>query len=131
MTNTDRRSSLAQPRPHVVLDVDCDGGVFFLVLANVGDQIAYAVKVGFSDRLLGAGGTLKVSELGIFRGLPLLRPAKEIRVFLDSAPLFFQRDAGTRFEASVSYSDGDGATYEETFRHDLGIYRDLPERVGP
>lgn len=120
----------SEPRPHVVLDVDCDRGAFFLVLANVGERIAYAVKVGISDGLLGAGGTLEVSELGIFRGLPLLRSAKEIRVFLDSAPILLRKGNSTRFEASVSYRDRDGVSYEETFHHDLGIYRDLPERVG-
>ena len=91
--------------PDVLLDVDYDEGMLFLVLKNIGDQPAFDVSVRFSRQLKGVGGQKVVSAARIFQGLALLRPGKELRVFLDLAHLLFRRRKRNRFWARVTYRD--------------------------
>ena len=63
----------------------------------------------------------------VWSGLPLLRAGKELRVFLDAAPLLFRRRQPTRFAATVRYTDRDGREFSRVFRHDLALWRDFGE----
>ena len=114
-------------RPDVILDVDCEQGLLFLVLSNIGDDLACQVSVRFSHKLLGLAGDRVVSDAAIFRNLSYLPPGKSIRVFLDAAPLLFGRQKENSFRAHVQYRNRSGNEYTETFAHDLDVYRDLPE----
>jgi hypothetical protein len=124
---TGRRVSARERRPDVILDVDCEQGSLFLVLRNIGDDLACRVSVKFSPDLVGLGGERIVSDASIFRRLAYLSPGKSIRVFLDSAPLFLGRPQEDSFRARVQYRSRSGKEFTETFTHDLGVYRDLPE----
>jgi len=123
-------SRAAERAPDVILDVDYENGAFVLVLANIGDDLACEVRVTFAPKLVGIAGSRTVSEAGVFRKLPYLRPEKAIRVFLDSAPLLFARRKRNAFRAEVRYRDRRGKDYSQTFVHDLDAYRDLPEVRG-
>ena len=114
-------------RPDVILDVDCESGMLFLVLRNIGEDLACRVSVKFSPALVGLGGERVVSDAAIFRRLAYLPPGKSIRVLLDSAPLFFNRRQENSFRARVQYRSRGGNEFSETFTHDLDVYRDLPE----
>jgi hypothetical protein len=118
-------------RPDVILDVDCEGGLLFLVLRNIGDDLACRVSVKFSPDLVGLGGERIVSDAAIFRRLAYLPPQKSIRVFLDAAPMFFARSAQSSFRARVQYRNRGGEEFSDTFTHDLDVYRDLPEIAAP
>ncbi len=61
----------------------------------------------------------------------MLRPGGEIRVFLDAASNVFRKRSDRKFTASVTWRNRDGDTFEETYRHDLHAFRDLPEIVRP
>jgi len=122
-----KRAPASGRRPDVILDVDCEQGALFLVLRNIGDDLACGVSVKFSPALVGLGGDRVVSDAAIFQRLAYLPPGKAIRVFLDAAPLLFARKQENEFRARVQYRSRGGKEFSETFAHDLDVYRDLPE----
>jgi hypothetical protein len=124
------RSDARAHRPDVILDVDCESGLLFLVLRNIGDDLACRVSVKFSPHLVGLGGGRIVSDAAVFRRLAYLPPQKSIRVFLDTAQLLFARGTENSFRAHVQYRNRRGEEFSDTFTHDLDVYRDLPEMAG-
>ena len=110
----------------VVLDVEFDHGLLYLVLENLGEGPAHTVRVRFESPLTGLGGERRIDRLQIFRRLEFLGPGREIRVLLDRSALFFAREQETAFEARVSWQTGDGERRSRTIRHDLAAYRDFP-----
>jgi len=113
--------------PEVLLDVEHDRGCLFIVLANVGPATAFDVRVTFDRPLLGAGGTVDTTALGIFKELPMLRPGKEIRVFIDVARELLGRRGSKRVRAQVTYRTRAHKMLGEVFVHDLRLWRDWPE----
>ena len=121
------RADVSARRPDVILDVDCERGLLFLVLRNIGADLACRVSVDFSPKLVGLGGDRVVSNAPIFRRLAYLPPEKTIRILLDAAHLLFARQQKSAFRARVRYRNRSGDEFSESFAHDLDIYRDLPE----
>lgn len=121
-------AAAASRAAEVVLDVDVEHGRAFLVLANCGDAVATDVRVKFSRTLFGIEGTLKMSTLPIFARLGVLRPGRTLRVFWDAFPaLLVGRDGAEPFTAIVSWTERSGVRQTAEYRHDLSIYRRLPE----
>ena len=110
----------------MILDVEFDDGLFFLVLENIGSRPAHSVRVRFAGPLRGLGGEKRIDRLRVFRRLELLGPRRRIRIFLDRAALFFARDAATAFEARIAWRTDGGERRSRTVRHDLDAYRDFP-----
>jgi hypothetical protein len=110
----------------VILDVEFEDGLLFLVLENIGLQPAHAVRVRFEQPLTGLGGERRIDRLRIFRRLELLAPRRRIRIFLDRSALFFARDEPTRIEARIAWRNDDGERRSRTVGHDLDAYRDFP-----
>jgi hypothetical protein len=110
----------------VVLDVEFERGLFFLVLENLGERPAYGVRVRFDAPLTGLGGERRIDRLQLFRRLEFLGPGREIRVLLDRSALFFAREQETAFEARVTWRTEEDERRSRTIRHDLGAYRDFP-----
>lgn len=113
--------------PEVFLDVELCDGCFWLVLENPSPHPAYDVTVTFGERLIGRGGDTDLARLELFRGLSLLRPGREIRIFLDVARLFFGRKQDRLVEVEVSWRSREGTALAERFRHDLSVWADLGE----
>jgi hypothetical protein len=114
----------------VVLDVDVDNDRVHLVLANCGDAVATDVQVKFSRGLVGLGGSLRISELPIFTKLGVLRPGRAVRVFWDAASaLLSQKGHAAPFVATVSWSERLRSRQQVEYRHDLSIYRQLPQAL--
>jgi hypothetical protein len=110
----------------VILDVEFEDGLLFLVLENFGSRPAHAVRVRFAEPLRGLGGERRIDRLRIFRRLELLPPRRRIRIFLDRSALFFSREQTTQFEARIAWRTDDGERRSRTVRHDLDAYRDFP-----
>jgi hypothetical protein len=110
----------------VILDVEFEDGLLFLVLENFGFRPAHAVRVRFAEPLRGLGGERRIDRLRIFRRLELLAPGRRIRIFLDRSALFFAREEPTQLEASIAWRTDDGERRSRTVRHDLDAYRDFP-----
>jgi len=110
----------------VILDVEFEDGLLFLVLENIGFRPAHSVRVGFGGPLRGLGGQKRIDRLRIFRRLELLPPGRRIRIFLDRSALFFAREEPTEIEARVAWRTDDGSRRSRLVRHDLDAYRDFP-----
>jgi hypothetical protein len=111
----------------VLLDVELTDGSLWLVLANPSDQTAFDVSVTFQAPLMGVGGDRDITQMRIFRRLPLLRPRREIRIFVDVARSLFARRQPTRLEARVSWRSRAGERFAQTFKHDLAVWEDFGE----
>ena len=110
----------------VILDVELEDGLLFLVLENFGWGPAHAVRVRFGGPLRGLGGEKRIDRLRIFQRLELLPPRRRIRIFLDRAALLFARGEPTELEARISWRSDEGERRSRTVRHDLDAYRDFP-----
>ena len=109
----------------VILDVVFERGLLFIVIANLGERPAYAVRVRFEQRFSGVGGTKRIDRLALFRKLEFLAPHKSIEVFLDRSASYFARGEPTTLDAVVAWRTADGTRRSSPVRHDLEIYHDL------
>ena len=109
----------------VILDVVFDQGLLFMVVENLTDRPAHAVRIKFDKPFRGVGGTKQMQRLALFRKLEFLAPYKAIEVFLDRSASYFARDEPTPLTAAISWRTPDGARRSTTVHHDLEIYRDL------
>jgi hypothetical protein len=110
----------------VILDVEFEDGLLFLVLENAGFRAAHSVRVRFGGPLHGLGGEKRIDRLRIFQRLELLPARRRIRIFLDRAELLYARDEPTAFEARITWRTDDDERRTRTVRHDLDAYRDFP-----
>ena len=115
----------------MILDLEFEDGLFFLVLENIGSRPAHSVRVRFAGPLRGLGGEKRIDRLRIFQRLELLGPRRRIRIFLDRAALLFARDEPTEIEARIAWRTDDGERRSRTIRHDLDAYRDFPHLEVP
>jgi hypothetical protein len=113
------------PRPDVVLDVEFDAGVLYLVVANIGERPAVAVAFRFEQPFRGLGGTEEMTRLPLLRRIEFLVPHKQIRTLLDASAAYFARREPTKLAVTITYRDEGGSRYERRIVHDLRIYRDL------
>jgi hypothetical protein len=105
----------------VILDLEFEDGLLFLVLENIGRRPAHAVRVRFAGPLHGLGGEKRIDRLQIFRRLELL----------DRAALLFAREEPTVLEARITWRTDDDGRGSRTVRHDLAAYRDFPNLEVP
>jgi hypothetical protein len=131
----DRREDRAVPEgpqppreADVLVDVDLEHGLLYLVVANLGDLPAHAVRVKLDPPLTGLDGRTRIDRLALFRRLELLAPRKRIRTILDRPALLFARGGPTKFSATATWRTDGGARGERTVVHDLEVYRDLATR---
>ena len=110
----------------MILDVEFEDGLLFLVLENIGFLPAHSVRVRFAEPLHGLGGEKRIDRLQIFRRLELLGPRRRIRILLDRAALLFAREEQTAVEARITWRTDDDSRGSRTVRHDLAAYRDFP-----
>ena len=110
----------------MILDVELERGLLFLVLENLGKLPAHNVRVRFDKPLHGVGGDRRIDRLQIFRRLEFFGPRRRIRVFLDRSALFFAREERTAFEVRLGWRTEDGKRGSRRIRHDLTAYRDFP-----
>ena len=110
----------------MILDLEFEDGLLFLVLENIGLRPAHAVRVRFAQPLHGLGGQKRIDRLLIFRRLELLGPRRRIRILLDRAALLFAREQDTRLEVRIAWRTDDGDRRSRTVHHDLAAYRDFP-----
>jgi hypothetical protein len=111
--------------PQVIVDVEFERGLLFLVVRSLGDRPTLDVKVEFDKPVKGLGGTREVNRLALFSKLRFLAPGKEIRTLLDSSAAYFAREEPTLLTATVSYRTATGERHRHAITHDLSIYRDL------
>jgi hypothetical protein len=115
----------SDPDPYVIVDFAFDRGVLFIAIENIGTRPAFGVRVDFSHKLMGMGGTTEVSDLPLFRSLEFLPGGKKITTLLDSSESYFCSKQPTQITTRISYKDANETNLTQTIRHNLEIYRDL------
>jgi hypothetical protein len=110
----------------VIVDVELERGLLFLVIENLGKLPAHNIRVRFEQPLHGLGGDRRVDRFQIFRRLEFLGPRRRIRVFLDRTALFFGRDDPTELKVTVTWRTDRGERRRREIRHDVAAYRDFP-----
>ena len=120
-----RRKAARLSGPDVILDFVFDRGLLFISIKNIGDEPAFAVRVQFSSRLMGIGGTKEISALPLFHNLEFLPPQKEIVTFFDTSASYFGSGQATNISARITARDSSGARRVVTIRHNLEIYREI------
>ena len=98
----------------VILDVVFDRGLLFLVVENLGDRPAHAVRVKFDKPFSGVGGTKQMQRLALFRKLEFLAPHKATEVFLDRSASYFARGEPTTLTATISWRTSAGVRRRAT-----------------
>jgi len=120
-----QRRAAADPDPYVIVDFVFDQGALFIAIENIGTRPAFGVRVEFSHKLMGVGGSVEVSALPLFSALEFLPGGKKITTFLDASESFFRSKQPTQITARISYKDAGDAKLTQTIRHHLEIYRDI------
>jgi len=123
--NIPRQKAPQRRGPDVIVDFVFDRGLLFISIKNIGDQPAFAVRVQFSSRLMGVGGTKEISALPLFHNLEFLAPQKEIVTFFDTSASYFCSGQATNISARITARDSNGARRVVTIRHNLEIYREI------
>ncbi len=112
-------------RADVIVDVEFDAGVLFLVVRNIGDAPATTVRCKFEQRFFGLGGTTEMSALPLLRKIEFLAPGREIRTLLDTSSAYFARKEPAKLSVAVTWRDDGGELRERRIVHDLAIYRSV------
>jgi hypothetical protein len=120
-----KRRTAPDPDPYVIVDFVFDRGLLSISIKNIGSRPAFAVRVEFSQKLMGVEGTVEVSALPLFRALEFLPGGKEISTFLDSSASYFHSQQPAQITTRISYQDARGARLTNTIRHNLEIYREI------
>ncbi len=113
--------------PAVILDIVLESGVLSLRLTNISAKPVTGIRVTFSRKIIGIGGRVDIGKLPVFTRLEFLAPARVIDVPVDRAEVFFARNSAEPLVASVAYVDTLGHKQQAEMRHDLTVWRDLPE----
>ena len=113
--------------PDVVVDFEASGELLHVVIRNIGNGPAHRVRVTFEPAFRGAGGTVELSKIALFHRLEFLAPGRELRAFVDALAAYFARGEPESVTATATFHDDGGRAYRRRVRHDLGIYRDLPQ----
>ena len=125
MRSSGSGSSSNAPRPDVIVDFNCEQGLLFVSLKNIGVRSAYSVCTVFDKPLVGLKGQKCISELQLFRCVEFVPPGKEFSQFVDSVATWFKQGRPNRYTITIRYSDRDGKHFRERIVHDLDIYKDL------
>jgi hypothetical protein len=115
--------------PDVIVDFECERGLLFLVIENIGEAPAYRVTAKFDKEISGIGGEKDVGSMNLFKKLEFLPPRKRIRVFVDSFRSYLARKQPLLVSIAVAYSDSRGGEFTEEIKHDLSIYEDITETL--
>ena len=118
-------SSTADPDPYVIVDFVFDRGALFIAIENIGRRPAFEVRVNFSHKLMGVGGTVEVSAMPLFSALEFLPGGKKITAFLDTSESYFRSRQPAQVTTRISYKDAVETELTQTIRHNLEIYRDI------
>lgn len=113
--------------PDVILDFEYEKGLLFIALENIGSAPAFKVSVKFDRKLTGVEGARELSALRLFKNFEFLAPKKRVRVFVDSFHAYAARGQPMVLNTTVRFRGKDGRRVLEKTRHDLSVYRDLPE----
>lgn len=114
--------------PELVLDFQCEKGVLFIVLENIGLASAYAISVKFDKKISGNKGR-NIGAMNIFNCLEFMPAGKRFQIFIDSFHSYITNKQPLVVEATIVYSNKRGRQCKEIIKHNLSIFKDIQEVV--
>jgi hypothetical protein len=124
MPRQSKRSELA---PNVIVDFEYEGGMLYVSIENIGNLPAYNVYVNFDVDIKGIENATVISSLGMFTKIEFLPPRKKIRAFIDSFHSYVARKQPMTVQTKITYYGKDKRKFVDSIKHNLSIYKDLPE----
>src|SRR5215470_2104771 len=85
------------PRPEIIVDFQCESGMLFVLLKNIGARSAYGVRTTFDKPLVGLSGGKRISELQLFRCVEFVPPGKEFSQFIDPVTTWFGQSRSNKY----------------------------------
>lgn len=111
-------------RPYVIFDLEPRLGIVYVVLRNIGATPAHKVRVSVTPLLETVINGEQVQSALTKGDIGFIAPGRRLEDILDAGAVVLQRYPKPLFTGSVSYGDGEGAHYEESFRIDLSLEMD-------
>ncbi|MDG6905699.1 MAG: hypothetical protein JRN20_07945 [Nitrososphaerota archaeon] len=124
MPQQSRRAELV---PNVIVDFEVEQGMLYVSIENIGSLPAYEISVEFDKKISGIENEKEISSLNLFKGIEFLPPGKKIRAFIDSFPSYVVRKQPMMIRTTITYSGKNRRKFVESIRHNLSIYKDLPD----
>lgn len=111
----------------VIVDIVTENRVLLLCLANISAKPVTDLRIKFNRKIMGMAGRVNIGDLPIFTGLDFLAPLRTINVPIDRISQFFAYDKAEPLIVTVSYVDVEGRSIQAEMRHNLSVWRDMPE----
>ncbi|MDG6999939.1 MAG: hypothetical protein JRN15_12585 [Nitrososphaerota archaeon] len=124
MPQQSRRAGLV---PDVIVDFECEEGMLYVSIQNTGSLPAYKISVEFDKKIRGIENEKEISSLNLFKSIEFLPPGKKIRAFIDSFPSYVIRKQPMMVQTTITYSGKNRRKFVESIKHNLLIYKDLPD----
>ncbi len=124
MTQQSRR---AETVPNVIVDFECEEGMLYVSIENIGSLPAYKISVEFDKKIRGIENENEISSLNLFKCIEFLPPGRKIRAFIDRFPSYVVRKQPMLVQTTITYFGKNRRKFVESIRHNLSIYEDLPE----
>jgi hypothetical protein len=114
--------------PEIILDFQCESGLLFIVLQNIGIASAYKISVKFDKKIIDKTER-NLASMNIFNHLEFIPPGKKFQIFIDSFQSYVARKQPLAIEATITYLNKRRRRFREIIKHDLCIYKDMQEIV--
>src|SRR3989442_13776961 len=95
-------------RPDDIVDFNCEQGMLFITLKNIGARSAYAVTTTFDKPLYGLEGKKCISELQLFRRAEFVPPGKEFAQLMGPIAGWFKQRRSAKVNITITYRDREG-----------------------
>jgi len=125
MKNTENHKQ--RKNPNVIVDFECNGGMLFIVIENIGNDPAYDTSVKFNKNVLGMQKTKNISSLRIFQILKFLPPGKKIKMFVDLFQFYLASKQPMQIKTVIFFRNESNQRFQNSIQHDLSIYKDIVE----
>jgi hypothetical protein len=122
-----RQSKRGEQAPNVIVDFEYQEGMLYVSVQNIGSLPAYQISVEFDKKIRGIENEQLITSLNLFKETEFLPPGKKIRAFIDSFPSYITRKQPMIVQATITYYGKDRRKFVHSIKHNLAIYRDLPE----
>ena len=122
-----RQSKRGEQAPIVIVDFEYQEGMLYVSIQNIGTLPAYEISVEFDKMIKGIENEQVITSLNLFKEIEFLPQGKKISAFIDSFPSYVARKQPMIVQTAITYHGKDRGKFVDSIKHNLAIYRDLPE----
>lgn len=123
-----KATRISQTRPHVIIDIELENHIMYLVLRNIGNGVAREVCLSFNPPMKDSHGRI-ISDTPLFKKVDYFPPEKKIKTMFDGGPDFFGSlpKLPRAYDVLITYNDDDEKPkkFQENIKIDLSIYENI------